>query len=281
MKNYNQLAIKVFKEAFFDYFHLALAEKKLKAINQKLKTKNQKPLLLFTAILIFTSCTKEPVADFTADKIQAYPGETIEFTNLSKDAETVQWQFGDGITSTAENPNHAYQNTGSYTVTLTAYSKKERKQNQITRIIEVVPCLQGYTGLGCTTQVAPTTITIDEIRVYDWPLVNSTGGGWDNNSGPDLFIEYYGWGSINLFTSGYYQDVTTDFYYSWSPNIELSILDYYATNTISVFDYDDLTDHDLMGAIEFTPYSDTNGFPQTQTLLVNDWFLEIHYLYTW
>jgi plastocyanin len=55
-------------------------------------------------------------ADFTYDQI----GDSVSFTNLSSNYETVLWDFGDGQTSTAENPTHTYAVNGNYTVILTA-----------------------------------------------------------------------------------------------------------------------------------------------------------------
>jgi PKD repeat protein len=55
-------------------------------------------------------------ADFTYNQI----GDSVSFTNLSSNYESVLWDFGDGQTSTAENPTHTYAVNGNYTVTLTA-----------------------------------------------------------------------------------------------------------------------------------------------------------------
>ena len=57
-------------------------------------------------------------ADFTYNQI----GDSVSFTNQSSNYETVLWDFGDGQTSTAENPTHIYTLNGSYTVTLTAFT---------------------------------------------------------------------------------------------------------------------------------------------------------------
>lgn len=47
---------------------------------------------------------------------------TAAFSNNSSQATSYFWDFGDGNTSTVENPNHIYPTNGTYTVTLTAYS---------------------------------------------------------------------------------------------------------------------------------------------------------------
>lgn len=44
------------------------------------------------------------------------------FTNLSADADTYSWNFGDGVTSTNINPTHIYAASGTYNACLTAYN---------------------------------------------------------------------------------------------------------------------------------------------------------------
>ena len=73
------------------------------------------------------------VLDFTTDHTDEFmvttacPNENILFTDASTsdliyDGDDIiewSWDFGDGTTSTAENPTHAYTSTGTYTVELT------------------------------------------------------------------------------------------------------------------------------------------------------------------
>ncbi len=57
-----------------------------------------------------------PTASFSAD----INGNTVYFTNNSTGGNlTYLWNFGDGNTSTEENPVHTYQTAGTYNVTLT------------------------------------------------------------------------------------------------------------------------------------------------------------------
>src|SRR5690606_33659943 len=46
--------------------------------------------------------------------------DEIRFTNQSENATSYSWNFGDGTTSTEENPSKTYSNPGIYTVRLTA-----------------------------------------------------------------------------------------------------------------------------------------------------------------
>ena len=60
-------------------------------------------------------------ADFTVDTTRTCEGQPVNFTDLSTGPpNTWLWDFGDGNTSTAQNPSHAYAASGTYTVTLIA-----------------------------------------------------------------------------------------------------------------------------------------------------------------
>jgi gliding motility-associated-like protein len=51
------------------------------------------------------------------------PGEPVYCLNLSANASSYTWDFGDGETSTEENPLHYYQDRGDYDVTLVAVNE--------------------------------------------------------------------------------------------------------------------------------------------------------------
>lgn len=75
-------------------------------------------LIAIVAVLA-TSCKKKeenPRALFSYSE----NGLVVTFENLSKNATTYLWDFGDGETSSEANPVHTYADYGDYTVTLTA-----------------------------------------------------------------------------------------------------------------------------------------------------------------
>ncbi|MGQ9846787.1 MAG: M14 family zinc carboxypeptidase [Bacteroidales bacterium] len=78
-----------------------------------------------------------PVADFVAD-VTSGCNATIHFTNMSTApaGSTYLWDFGDGQTSTLQNPTHTYTSSGTYTVMLTVTScsgnDTKTKSNYIT-----------------------------------------------------------------------------------------------------------------------------------------------------
>jgi uncharacterized repeat protein (TIGR03803 family) len=62
---------------------------------------------------------------FAADPTNGPVPLTVHFSSAKVDSGTTtiaswQWNFGDGLTSTAQNPSHTYTNTGTFSVTLTA-----------------------------------------------------------------------------------------------------------------------------------------------------------------
>ncbi len=61
-----------------------------------------------------------PVANFSASPTGGVVPVTVSFSNLSSNATSYAWDFGDGSTSSAANPTHTYTTIGSYTVKLTA-----------------------------------------------------------------------------------------------------------------------------------------------------------------
>jgi len=67
-----------------------------------------------------TTITQTPVAQFKASltSVNAKASQTIQFTDLSTGSPTSYlWKFGDGATSTEQNPEYTYKKRGIYTVT--------------------------------------------------------------------------------------------------------------------------------------------------------------------
>lgn len=61
-----------------------------------------------------------PLANFSASPVSGQAPLTVSFTDLSTNEPTSwNWDFGDGNSSSDNNPNHTYNTDGSYTVSLT------------------------------------------------------------------------------------------------------------------------------------------------------------------
>lgn len=71
-------------------------------------------------IRAYTRRTGGPVAGFYADPVSGSPPLTVSFTDASTgNPKRWLWDFGDGATSTEQNPMHTYTLEGVYSVTLT------------------------------------------------------------------------------------------------------------------------------------------------------------------
>jgi PGF-pre-PGF domain-containing protein len=77
-----------------------------------------------------------PVADFSSDVASGYAPLNVQFTDLSKNANSWNWDFGDGTNSAEQGPAHIYSSPGNYTVTLTA--NNENGNSSKTAVISVL-----------------------------------------------------------------------------------------------------------------------------------------------
>ena len=98
-----------------------------------MKTFNQIVFLVLMGIMAVSCVDKTPDygnfatkdVDFTYrvddDRygLDFYVVSTVEFTNTSSKTGAVNWDFGDGTSSTEMNPSHKYATAGVYQVTLT------------------------------------------------------------------------------------------------------------------------------------------------------------------
>jgi len=100
---------------------------------------------------------QKPIADFITTSPAYLPNATIYFTNNSSNANTVNWNFGDGTTSTDNNPWHNYMTEGTYNVTLTA-SNGICTDSILNTIVEVIDNVS--TG---------STVNVTSIKVYPNP----------------------------------------------------------------------------------------------------------------
>jgi len=72
--------------------------------------------VVFDSLTQWQGAGHYPYAGF----VNSVAGMTATFTALSPVAQSYSWSFGDGGTSTVNNPLHTYTSSGSYVVTLTA-----------------------------------------------------------------------------------------------------------------------------------------------------------------
>jgi len=129
-----------------------------------------------------------PIADifFTTHCEDPY---TVEFENHSQDFTDILWDFGDGTTSTEQNPVHTFPDRGDYVVTLTVTN----------------------TNSGCPVDVDAVMMRIREIRAQftsDTILCRNLGQPFDASLSQDVYAECWG-GYTWLFNRPGMRPITT------------------------------------------------------------------------
>ncbi|MGA2822634.1 MAG: PKD domain-containing protein [Bacteroidales bacterium] len=104
----------------------------------------KKQILLLTSVFFLfagVSCYKKvavPVADFSIQSSNdSIVPDTLTFRNLSQNASSYEWNFGDSHSSTETNPVHIYTVAGNYTIVLKAYSGSREQWATKSRIINI------------------------------------------------------------------------------------------------------------------------------------------------
>ncbi|RLF24648.1 MAG: hypothetical protein DRN01_06845, partial [Thermoplasmata archaeon] len=111
--------------------------------------------------------------------------DTISFTDLSTDSDgTVDawlWDFGDGNTSTEQNPTHRYGDNGTYTVTLTVWDNDEATNTTSKQItVTNVPPIADFTWTPETPTDLETIQFTDSSTDSDGTIVS---WHWDFGDG--------------------------------------------------------------------------------------------------
>ncbi|HLG02475.1 MAG TPA: nidogen-like domain-containing protein [Bacteroidia bacterium] len=127
------------------------------------------------------------------------PGTLIQFTDLTPGSTSWFWDFGDGSTSTLQNPTHAYATDSLYTVSLTV-----------------------LVGNGCSATLTQVYLVESEIL---WPEVTAPNVVTPGSDGKNDFLEFVNltayndcqlkiydrWGALVYETGNYRND--------WQPNV--------------------------------------------------------------
>ncbi|MBE0639398.1 MAG: M4 family metallopeptidase [Bacteroidales bacterium] len=106
------------------------------------------------AVGVGNSCSgggQPPVANFSGTPTSGNSPLNVSFTNLSTNSPTsCNWNFGDGSTSTLQNPSHNYASAGYFTVTLTVTNQygtdSEIKYNYIHVTEAGLPPVANFSG---------------------------------------------------------------------------------------------------------------------------------------
>ena len=115
-----------------------------------------------------------PTAAFTASPTSAATGTNISFTDSSTGTPTTwAWTFGDGATSSSQNPQHPYSAAGPYTVSLTVTNANGSNTLTRTNYITIsTPAPAADFSASKTNPIAGEQIT------FTGTLTGGTATGW-------------------------------------------------------------------------------------------------------
>jgi gliding motility-associated-like protein len=117
-----------------------------------------------------------PAANFTAPvTINCQIPLTVNFQNTSNGAISWLWDFGDGNTSTQQNPVHTYSNYGNFNVKLIATNNAgctdTMTKTNFVRIARAAISISGFPKQGCipyTINPVPNITSLDAVTSYAW-----------------------------------------------------------------------------------------------------------------
>lgn len=165
-----------------------------------------------------------PVADFTSDATggNAVEGQPIQFTNLTDTGSvglgetTWLWDFGDGTTSTLQDPVKSYDTVGTYTVSLTATTvfgvDTEVKTAFISVVVRVAPTVDFVASTVVAIEGETITFT-PNITNGSLPVISTTwtfgDGGTSAQNMPGHAYASAGTYTVSLTASTAAESVTT------------------------------------------------------------------------
>jgi len=131
-----------------------------------------------TDYISVTEAPQKPIADFSANVTDGSAPLVVSFTDQSTGVpDQWEWSFGDGTSSTEQNPVHIYSEAGEYTVSLTVKNDlgrdKVRKSNYI-----IVSSSASLPVADFTTNVTDGSAPLD-VSFTDQSTGSPTSWEWD------------------------------------------------------------------------------------------------------
>ncbi len=143
-------------------------------------------------------------ADFIVDTLNGCAPFNVQFHNLSENAVSNYWSFGDGSGSSAESPAHTYNTAGTYDVTLWVYAGNGNDSLSIASQVVVNPSpVANFHNYEINPETGSDTVQFADNSIF------ADSWSWnfgDPNSGPNNFSSEQS--PIHVFTSNGAYNVT-------------------------------------------------------------------------
>jgi gliding motility-associated-like protein len=129
-----------------------------------------------------TNVLAVPTPSFIAPSAQCILNNNFTFTNTSTGGATYLWHFGDGITSTLQNPTHSYGNANTYTVKLIV-TNNNGCWDTTSNVVHISPAPTLITGNDAAIcKGSNASLSIQGAQTYQW--TPSTGLNCDTCANP-------------------------------------------------------------------------------------------------
>ncbi|MDR7665341.1 PKD domain-containing protein [Methanosarcina sp. Z-7115] len=116
-----------------------------------------------------------PVANFSSNPTSGYAPLSAQFTDLSKNVDGWNWNFGDETASTQQNPAHTYFRAGNYNVTLTVNNTNGTDSKFATVTVLAQPVFSASPTSGKTPfSVSFTDQSIGSPTSWNWDFGDGT-----------------------------------------------------------------------------------------------------------
>ncbi len=128
---------------------------------------------------LFHSCEEDadkPVLPLSAAIFHSIAGKQVAFTALTHSAVSWSWDFGDGNTSSEQNPVYVYEEGGYYVATLTAKDKDGNSVSKEVRLAVDLPPYALLTGDHTADDYNGKTWKLSQAHSAKDKLVNSDAG---------------------------------------------------------------------------------------------------------
>jgi PKD repeat protein/phosphatidylethanolamine-binding protein (PEBP) family uncharacterized protein len=138
-----------------------------------------------------------PAADFTLSPTSPFANELVWFRDQSDEKPTSwSWSFGDGATSTLQNPSHAYSAGGTYTVTLRASNAGGTSIARKSLTVKLAPPVAGFSF----SPTAPTAA--QTVSFTDTSTGNPTSWSWSFGDGATSTLQNpsHAYSTVGAFT---------------------------------------------------------------------------------
>jgi len=230
-------------------------------------------LFFVSVIATLASCNPQPQACISTTKANYAIGESAIFVSCSLDAERIVWNFGDGSPEfEGESASHTFTTSGTYQVELKALSKKDKKWDRATLLVNIAENPTRY---------------LTRIQLNSFNINNSQGQTWDMppQTNPDVVISYGIEGSASFsFTNPVINELALNqlpIFWDFSTTVAKPVLSD-INWVISILDNDGLgvgtPALEVMNSFTLNPGTASPSEPGIIRLTQSNFQIELHYI---